>query len=151
MPPLRFRAEDVVQATPEETFAWWTDVREDDAGGVMPPLRKRTILRRTATETVTEDRWSIFGVPMRTRATLRPHPPDSWEVESEHRGGGMRDVVRVEAVAGGTKVTMDLVMELRWPWSWAAKAFRRRLTRLFQADMEAVNRRLEESLTTSGR
>lgn len=148
MPELRFRAEDIVRATPEETFAWWTDVREDDAGRVMPPLRRRTILSQTARETVTEDRWSILGIPMRTRATLRPHPPDAWEVESLHRGGRMRDVVRVAAVAGGTKVTMNLVMDLRWPWTWAARVFRKRLARLFQADMEAVNRRLEESLGT---
>src|SRR5881397_2914619 len=41
---MRFRAEDVVRATPDQTFAWWTDLREDDAGAVMPPLRKRTVV-----------------------------------------------------------------------------------------------------------
>jgi len=143
---IRFHAAGTVRATQEETFAWWTDLREDDARRVMPPLRNRTIVRRTPEETVTEDRWSIFGIPMRTRATLRPRPPDGWEVTSELRGGTARDVVRLEPTAGGTQVTMDLEMDLRWPWSWAARALRPFLARLFQDDLEAVNRRLEESL-----
>jgi hypothetical protein len=73
---MRFTAADVVRATPAETFAWWTDVEEDDAKGVMPPLRRRRVLRRTATEVEVEDRWSIYGIPMRTSAVLRPKPPD---------------------------------------------------------------------------
>lgn len=143
---MRFQATDIVRATPEETFAWWTDVREDDAEAVMPPLRKRSIVKKTAEETVTEDRWSIFGIPMRTRATLRPKPPDGWEVHSQLRGGTASDVVRIERVDGGTRVTMDMVMDVRWPWSWGASVFRKRLGRLFQADLEAVNRALEASL-----
>jgi hypothetical protein len=146
MSSLQFHATGIVRASLEETFAWWTDLREDDAGRVMPPLRQRTIVRRTAEETVTEDRWSIFGIPMRTRATLRPHPPDGWEVTSELRGGTAKDVVRLTTVSDGTRVTMELVMDLRWPWSWAARALRPALARLFQKDLEAVNRALEESL-----
>ena len=143
---MYFHSQDVVRATPEETFAWWTDLREDDADGVMPPLRRRQIVRRTATELETEDRWSIFGIPMRTRATLRPTPPDRWEVTSRLRGGTARDVVTIEPVPGGTRVAMDLEMELRWPWDWAAKILRAPLAKLFQNDMEAVNRALEASL-----
>jgi len=142
---ITFHATGVVRAAPEETFAWWTDLREDDAGRVMPPLRRRTIVKRTAEETVTEDRWSIFGIPMRTRATLRPHPPDGWEVTSTLRGGTARDVVRLAEVPEGTRVTMELEMHLRWPWSWAALLLRPALTRLFQEDLEAVNRALEGS------
>jgi hypothetical protein len=140
---LRFHATGIVRASPSETFAWWTDLREDDAGRVMPPLRRRTILKKTPEETVTEDRWSIFGIPMQTRATLRPHPPDGWEVTSELRGGTARDVVRLATAPEGTQVTMELVMDLKWPWSWAAVVLRPALTRLFQDDLEAVNRALE--------
>ncbi len=147
---MRFRLSDVVRATPEETFAWWTDLREDDAGRIMPPLRRRRIVRRTTREIETEDRWSIFGIPMRTRASLRLHPPDGWEVTSRLRGGTTRDVVRIEPAPDGTLVSMTLEMDLRWPWTWAAKAFRRRLERLFLEDLRAVNRRLEESLVGSG-
>jgi hypothetical protein len=143
---IRFHASGTVGATPEETFAWWTDLREDDAGRVMPPLLARRIVKRTPEETVTEDRWSIFGIPMRTRATLWPHPPDGWEVVSELRGGRAKDVVRLEEVEGGTRVTMDLDMDLRWPWSWAAIALRPALARLFQDDLDAVNRALEETI-----
>jgi len=145
MSSLRFHATGIVRASLEETFAWWTDLREDDAGRVMPPLRERRILRKSPGETVTEDRWSIFGVPMRTRATLRPHPPDGWEVTSELRGGTARDVVRLATVPEGTRVTMELVMNLRWPWSWAAILLGPALRRLFQDDLDAVNRRLGES------
>jgi len=143
---ITFHATGIVRATREETFAWWTDLREDDAGRVMPPLRQRMIVKRKSEETVTEDRWSIFGIPMRTRATLRPRPPDGWEVTSELRGGTARDVVRLTTVPGGTRVTMGLVMDLRWPWSWAARALRPALARMFQKDLEAVNRSLEASL-----
>jgi len=146
MASLRFHATGIVRASLEETFAWWTDLREDDAGRVMPPLRRRSIVKRTAEETVTEDRWSIFGIPMRTRATLRPHPPDGWEVTSKLRGGTAKDVVRLTTVPGGTHVTMELVMDLQWPWSWAARALRPALARLFQQDLEGVNRSLEASL-----
>ncbi|HEV8595497.1 MAG TPA: SRPBCC family protein [Thermoplasmata archaeon] len=145
---MKFDAVDVVRATAEETFAWWTDLREDDANAVMPPLRHRTILRRTATETETEDRWSIFGIPMRTRAVLRPMPPNEWRVETTFRGGAYRDEVRIEPVPEGTRVTMELFMdELRWPWTWILAALRPALARLFQNDMEAVNRALEASLS----
>jgi len=146
---ITFHATGIVRATREETFAWWTDLREDDAGRVMPPLRRRSIVRKTAEETVTEDRWSIFGIPMRTRATLRPRPPDGWEVTSELRGGTAKDVVRLAAIPGGTRVTMDLEMDLRWPWDWAATVLRIPLARLFQSDLDAVNRRLEESMGLS--
>ena len=146
--PVRFHAEDIVQATPEETFAWWTDLREEDAGAVMPPLRRRQIVRRTAAETETDDRWSIFGIPMRTRAVLRPMPPNGWEVTSRLRGGTAKDIVRLEPVAGGTQMTMDLELDLRWPWTWMAAALRPALARLFQSDLEAVNRALEASLTS---
>ena len=142
---MRFHATDVVRATPEQTFAWWTDVREDDARRVMPPLRARRIVRRTATEIETEDRWSIFGIPMLTRATLRPQPPNGWEVTSRLHGGWAKDIVRLEAVPDGTRVTMDMDMDLRWPWSWAAKVLRVPLQRLFQDDLRAVNQKLEES------
>jgi len=142
---MRFRAEDVVRATPDETLDWWTDLREDDAGAVMPPLRKRTIVRRTATEIETDDRWSIFGIPMRTQATLRPVPPNGWEVTSRLRGGTAKDVVHLSPAPGGTRVTMELDLELRWPWSWMASALRVPLAKLFQADLVAVNRRLEQS------
>jgi hypothetical protein len=134
-----------VRASLEETFAWWTDLREDDAGRVMPPLRQRTIVRRTAEETVTEDRWSIFGIPMRTRATLRPHPPDSWEVTTELRGGVGKDAVRLTRLPDGTRVAMVLDMDLRWPWSWAGRLLRPFLALLFQEDLDAVNRTLDES------
>ena len=143
---IRFHAAGIVRASIDEAFAWWTDLREDDAGRVMPPLQQRKIVKTTAEETVTEDRWSIFGIPMRTRATLRPHPPDSWEVVSELRGGTAKDVVRLAATPGGTRVTMDLEMDLRWPWDWAATVLRIPLAHLFQSDLDAVNRRLEESL-----
>jgi len=143
---ITFQATGIVRATREETFAWWTDLREDDAGHVMPPLRRRSIVKKTVEETVTEDRWSIFGFPMRTRATLRPRAPDGWEVTSELRGGTARDIVRLTTVPEGTRVTMELVMDLRWPWSWAARALRPALARLFQKDLEAVNRSLEASL-----
>jgi len=144
---MRFHSEDVVRATPEETFAWWTDLREDDADGVMPPLRRRQIVRRTDAEIETEDHWSIFGIPMRTRATLRPMPPDRWEVATEFRGGSYRDVVQLSPAPGGTRVTMVLeIGSLRWPWSWAVRILRPALARLFQSDMEAVNRALEASL-----
>lgn len=143
---MRFHASDVVRASVGETFAWWTDLREDDAGRVMPPLRKRTIVRKSAEETVTDDRWSIFGIPMRTRATLRPHPPDGWEVTSQLRGGTARDVVRLTPTPGGTRVDMELEMELRWPWSWAALLLSPGLADLFRKDLEAVNRALEASL-----
>ena len=146
MAALRFHAVGIARASVEDTFAWWTDLREDDAGRVMPPLRQRTIITKTAEETVTEDRWSIFGIPMRTRATLRPHPPVGWEVTSVLRGGAAKDVVRLESVREGTRVTMDLEMDLRWPWSWAARALRPALERLFQNDLKAVNRALEGSL-----
>lgn len=147
---MRFRAEDVVRATPEETFAWWTDLREDDANDVMPPLRRRRIVRRTDTEVETEDRWSIFGIPMRTRAILRPLPPDGWEVTTSFRGGAYCDVVCLEAVPGGTRVTMEMRMsEVRWPWSWAIRILRVPLTRLFRNDLSAVNRALEAALHTS--
>lgn len=143
---MRFRIFDIVRATPAETFAWWTDLREDDAERVMPPLRRRKIVRRTATETETEDRWSIFGIPMRTRAVLSPQPPDGWQVVSHLRGGWSRDVVRIEAVPSGTRVAMDLEMHLRWPWTWAARILQGPLEKLFLDDLRAVNRRLEESL-----
>jgi len=143
MATLRFHAAGTVRASLGETFAWWTDLREDDAGRVMPPLRRRTILKKTAEGTVTEDLWSIFGIPMRTRATLRPHPPDAWEVASELRGGTAKDVVRLTLVQGGTRVSMELEMNLRWPWSWAARLLHPGLARLFQKDLEAVNRALE--------
>ena len=149
-PPMRFHAEGTVKAAPAEVFAWWTDVEEGDAGGVMPPLRRRRIVRRTATEVETEDRWSIFGVPMVTRATLRPLPPDAWEVTSRLRGGVAHDIVRVEAVPGGTRVVMNLDMDLRWPWTWAARLARPLLARLFREDLEAVNRALEASLRAPG-
>lgn len=145
MAALRFHASGTVRASLEKTFAWWTDLREDDAGRVMPPLRRRTIVKKTAEDTVTEDRWSIFGIPMRTRATLRPRSPDGWEVISELRGGTAKDVVRLATVPEGTRVTMDLEMDLQWPWSWAAQALRPALARLFQKDLEAVNRSLEAS------
>jgi len=145
MTVVRFHATGISRASREDTFVWWTDLREDDAGRVMPPLRRRTIVKKTAEETVTEDRWSIFGIPMRTRATLRPHPPDGWEVTSELRGGNARDVVRLATVPEGTRVTMELALDLRWPWSWAARAVRPALARLFQKDLEAVNRTLEAS------
>ena len=145
---MRFHATDIVRATPPETFAWWTDLGEGDANGVMPPLRRRQIVRRTATEIETDDRWSIFGIPMRTQATLRPHPPDSWEVFSRLRGGTAHDVVRLESASGGTQVTMDLELKLRWPWTWAAIALRPALARMFQDDLEAVNRELERALTS---
>jgi len=145
MSSLRFHASGIVRASLEEAFAWWTDLREDDAGRIMPPLRERTIVEKTAGQTLTEDRWSIFGVPMRTRATLRPHPPDGWEVTSELRGGTARDVVWLTTVPEGTRVTMELAMDLRWPWSWAARALQPALARLFQKDLEAVNRSLEAS------
>jgi len=145
--PMRFRAEGVAHATPSEVFAWWTDLEEADAGRVMPPLRRRRIVRRTATEIETEDRWSIFGVPMVTRATLRPMPPSAWTVTSRLRGGTAKDTVRLEAVPEGTRFTMDLELDVRWPWSWAARVVRRPLVRLFQKDLEAVNRALEASLT----
>jgi len=144
---VRFHCSDVVRATPAEVFAWWTDVREDDAGVVMPPLRRRQIVRRTEAEIETDDRWSIFGIPMRTRAVLRPRPPAEWEVTSRLRGGTARDVVRLEGVPGGTRVTMELEMDLRWPWTWAVRVARTWLARLFQADMEAVNRALEVALS----
>ncbi len=138
---------DVVRATPEETFAWWMDLREDDARAVMPPLRERRIVRRTATETETEDRWSIFGIPMRSRGLLRPMPPNEWRVFTTFRGGAYHDEVRIEPVPGGTRVTMDLIVdELRWPWTWVLLALRPALARLFQGDLEAVNRALEASL-----
>lgn len=143
---VTFHAVDVVRATPVQTFAWWTDLQEDDARGVMPPLRRRTIVRRTANETETEDLWSIFGLPMRTRAILRPHPPDSWEVETRLRGGTTRDTVRIAASERGTRVEMNLELDLRWPWIWVARAIRVPLGRLFQQDLEAVNRKLEASL-----
>lgn len=145
MANLRFHATGIVRASLEETLAWWTDLREDDAGRVMPPLRRRTIVKKTAEETVTEDRWSIFGIPMRTRATLRPRWPDGWEVISELRGGTAKDVVQLATVPEGTRVTMDLEMDLQWPWSWAARALRPALVRLFQKDLDAVNRSLEAS------
>ncbi|MBI4417074.1 MAG: SRPBCC family protein, partial [Euryarchaeota archaeon] len=132
---LRFRVSDVVRATPEATFAWWTDLREDDAGRVMPPLRHRRIVRRTATEVETDDRWSIFGIPMRTRAVLRPNPPNGWEVISFLRGGHARDVVRLEPAPEGTRVTMNMEMELRWPWSWAGRVLNRPLERLLLNDL----------------
>jgi hypothetical protein len=142
-----FRATDVVRATLEETFAWWTDPREDDAGNVMPPLRRRRIVRRTASEIETEDRWSIFGIPLRKRAILRPMPPNQWEVASYFRGGSYRDVVRLEPASRGTRVTMELAMvEMRWPWSWALRLLRAPLGRLLQRDLEAVDRALESSL-----
>jgi len=145
---MRFTATDVVRASPAETFAWWTDVEEDDAKGVMPPLRRRRVLRRTATEVEVEDRWSIYGIPMRTSAVLRPRPPDAWEVWTTFRGGRYHDVVRLASVSGGTSVTMDLSLdELRWPWTWAVRALRPLLARLFQEDVEAVNRALEASLS----
>ncbi len=100
---VRFHATDIVRATSSETFAWWTDLEETDAGAVMPPLRRRQIVRRTATEIETDDRWSIFGIPE---------------------------------------------LELRWPWTWAAIALRPALARMFQDDLEAVNRELERSLTS---
>src|SRR5213593_1021235 len=103
MSTLRFAAKGTVRASLEETFAWWTDLREDEAGRVMPPLRKRTIVKRTPEETVTEDRWSIFGIPMRTRATLRPRPPDRWEVTSDLRGGTAKDLVQLATVSEGTR------------------------------------------------
>ena len=143
---MLFHATDVTSATLQETFAWWTDLREDDADGVMPPLRRRQIVRRTAEETETNDRWSIFGIPMRTRATLRPHPPDSWEVFSRLRGGTGHDLVKLERVPEGTRVTMNLTMDLRWPWSWTAAVLYPALALLFQNDLEAVNRELEKSL-----
>jgi len=146
MSSLRFHATGIVRASLEETFAWWTDLREDDAGRVMPPLRKRRILRKSPGETVTEDRWSIFGIPMRTRATLRPRPPDGWEVTSVLRAGTAKDAVRLTTVPEGTRVAMALVMDLRWPWSWAARVLQPALARLFQEDLEAVNRSLEASL-----
>ena len=145
MAAIRFHASGIVRASLEETFAWWTDLREDDAGRVMPPLRQRTIVKRTPEETVTEDRWSIFGIPMRTRATLRPHPPDRWEVLSQLRGGTAEDVVQLAPVQEGTRVSMELEMDLRWPWSWAARVLRPALARLFQKDLEAVNGSLEAS------
>lgn len=146
MANLRFHATGLVRTTLEDTFTWWTDLREDDAGRVMPPLRRRTIVRKTADETVTEDEWSIFGIPMRTRATLRPHPPDGWEVTSQLRAGTAKDVVQLTAVPDGTRVAMELVMDLRWPWSWAALLLRPALARLFQDDLDAVNRALERHL-----
>jgi len=148
---MKFRSINIVRATPEQTFAWWTDVEEADAGRVMPPLRQRRIVRRTPTEIETEDRWSIFGIPMRTRAVLRPRPPDGWEVESRIPGGWAKDLVRLEAVPEGTRVTMDLELHVRWPWSWAARILRGRLEKLFLDDLRAVNRRLEESLGSTGR
>lgn len=144
---MRFYATDLVRATPAEVFAWWTDLREDDANTVMPPLRRRRIVRRTATEVETEDLWSIFGLPMRTRAVLRPSPPTGWEVTSRLRGGSARDVVRLEPAPDGTRITMDLDLQLRWPWTWMAQVMRMPLARLFQKDLEAVNRSLEDSLT----
>ena len=144
-----FHAEAIVHATPEETFAWWTDLREDDAGAAMPPLRHRQILRRTPSEIEVEDRWSIYGIRTRTRAVLRPKPPDAWEVWTTFRGGTYHDEVRLERVAGGTRVTMDLVMDdVRWPWTWMIVVLRPALARLFQKDLEAVNRSLEASLTS---
>jgi len=145
---MRFHASGVVRASPQETLAWWTDLREDDAGAVMPPLRRRQIVRRTAEEIETDDRWSIFGIPMRTQAVLRPKPPNGWEVTSRLRGGTAKDRVRLEPVEGGTRVTMDLDLELRWPWTWMAALLRPGLARLFQADLEAVNRALEASITS---
>jgi len=145
---MKFWATDTVRATSEETFAWWMDVGEDDANGVMPPLRRRHVVRRTAAEIEVEDRWSIYGIPMRTRAVLRPKPPNAWEVWTTFRGGAYHDVVVLEPVAGGTRVSMELSMdELRWPWTWIVLALRPAIARLFQSDLEAVNRALEESLT----
>lgn len=143
---MRFRAEGIVRAPVEQTFAWWTDLREDDAEGVMPPLRARRVVRRTPTEIEVDDRWSIYGIPVRTRAVLRPRPPDAWEVRTTFRGGSYRDVVHLEPVPGGTRVVMELETELRWPWTWIARLARVPLARLFQRDLEAVNRRLEASL-----
>lgn len=145
---VTFRATDIVRASPEAVFAWWTDLREDDAEGVMPPLRHRRVVRRTATETETEDRWSIYGIPLRTRAVLRPLPPNAWEVTTRFRGGTYRDAVHLEVVPGGTRVTMELKAgDLRWPWSWVVHVLRLPLSRLFQRDLAAVNRALEASLT----
>ncbi len=147
---MHFRVEGLVRATPGETFAWWTDIEEADAGAVMPPLRRRHIVRRTAEEIETEDRWSIFGFPMVTRATLRPMPPNAWTVTSRLRGGTAKDTIRLEPAPEGTRFTMDLDLELRWPWSWAARVVRRPLAHLFQKDLEAVNRALEASLRGPG-
>ncbi len=143
----RFTASDVVRASREEAFAWWTDVREDDANGVMPPLRRRQIVRRDAGEIEVEDRWSIYGIRMRTRAVLRPKPPEGWEVWTTFRGGRYHDTVTLRETAAGTRVSMELLMdELRWPWTWAVRALRLPLARLFQKDLESVNRALEASL-----
>lgn len=144
---MRFQATDVVRSTPEQAFAWWTDVGEGDAGAIMPPLRRRRVLRRSPSEVETEDRWSVYGIPLRTRAVLRPMPPDRWEVTSYFRGGTYRDTVHIEPVPGGTRVAMEMDLGgLRWPWSWAVGLLRNPLGRLLQRDLEAVNRRLEESL-----
>ena len=148
MKSMRFELSDIVKATPQQTFAWWTDFEEGDAGRVMPPLRERRIVRHTATETETEDRWSVSGIPMRTRAILKPRPPDRWEVIFRLRGGWARDAVRLESVPGGARVSMDMEMHLRWPWTWAARVLRRWLERLFLEDLRAVNRRLEASLAS---
>jgi len=114
----------------------------------MPPLRARRIVRRTPTEIEVEDRWSIYGIPMRTRAILRPRTPDGWEVWTTFRGGKYHDVVTLESVPDGTRVSMVLFMDdLRWPWTWAVRILRLPLARLFQRDLEAVNRALEASLS----
>lgn len=147
---MRFRFADLVRATVQETFAWWTDLEEADAGRIMPPLRERRIVHRTEGEIETDDRWSVFCVPLRTRAVLRPRPPDGWEVVSRFRGGWVRDTVRLEAVTGATRVAMDMELALRRPWSWAARFLRGPLERLFRDDLRAVNRRLEEALAAVG-
>jgi hypothetical protein len=140
---VRFRFERALPVPVGYTFAWYTDLRAEDAeiGG---NLRKRTVLARGADFVDIEEEAELLGQRVVGRLRLTRSPPDRWRVEGSAKHGTVATRYHLTAVPGGCRLTIESEWRFTTWVRFFVPFFRGRLTRELTTDVDLFRAALEK-------
>lgn len=120
---MEMRNEIVINASPARIFAFASDTEHWPE--YLPHYRFVRVLERNADRQIVEMAARRSGIPVRWRAEQR-NDPQRPSIHFHHLGSwtkGMEVEWRFEPVAGGTRVSIDHRLPLRFPMDWIVGKF----------------------------
>ncbi len=117
------RNEILIKAPPERIYRYASDTERWPE--YLPHYRYVRVLERTGDRRVVEMAARRSGIPVRWRAE-QTNDPQTPSIRFRHLGGwtrGMDVQWAFEPVAGGTRVSIDHRVQLRFPMDWIVGRF----------------------------
>lgn len=90
-----------IKADKEFVFDWWTDLSPDDAK-LVEPLKKRTVLSRTAETILLEDEEELYFKRMKFDVKVTLHRPESWISEYDGKDARAKSIYKLSPEEDGS-------------------------------------------------